>query len=149
MLLIKLGGSIITNKERPLSPRKKAIDKIAKQLRKIEEPIVIVHGGGSFGHYWSVKCDIHTKPAYDSARGVSVVKNFMVDLNKIVLGSFLKNKLYPYCLAPAEFMVSNKPINTKIKESKSIAKSGLIPITFGDALWYDQKNYTFCRVIKS
>ena len=54
----------------------------------------------------------------------------MVDLNKIVLDSFLKNKLYPYCLPPAEFMVSNKPINTKIKEIKSIAKSGLIPITF-------------------
>ncbi|TFH03048.1 MAG: gamma-glutamyl kinase, partial [Nitrosopumilus sp.] len=34
MILIKLGGSIITNKEKPLSPRKKTIEKIAKNLRK-------------------------------------------------------------------------------------------------------------------
>ncbi|MFI5416812.1 MAG: gamma-glutamyl kinase, partial [Nitrososphaerales archaeon] len=50
MILIKLGGSIITNKEKPLSPRISTIDKISKQLKKIHEPIILVHGGGSFGH---------------------------------------------------------------------------------------------------
>jgi isopentenyl phosphate kinase len=81
MILIKLGGSIITNKEKPLSPRKKTIENLAKNLKKIDEPMIIVHGGGSYGHYWSVKYDMHTKP-----------------------------RKY----------------------------SGLIPVTFGDALWYGQ-----------
>ena len=54
MILIKLGGSIITNKERPLSPRRKTIDIILKEISKIKEPVVMVHGGGSYGHYWSV-----------------------------------------------------------------------------------------------
>ena len=61
MILIKLGGSIITNKEKPLSPRRKTIDNLSKSLKKIAEPIIIVHGGGSYGHYWSVKYDMHTK----------------------------------------------------------------------------------------
>ena len=61
MILIKLGGSIITNKEKPLSARKKTIDNLSKSLKKIKEPIIIVHGGGSYGHYWSVKYDMHTK----------------------------------------------------------------------------------------
>jgi len=30
MILIKLGGSIITNKEKPLSPRRKTIDILQK-----------------------------------------------------------------------------------------------------------------------
>jgi len=60
MILIKLGGSIITNKEKPLSPRIKTIENLAKNLKKIDEPLIIVHGGGSFGHYWSVKYDMHT-----------------------------------------------------------------------------------------
>ena len=142
MILIKLGGSIITNKEKPLSPRRKTIDKIAKQLRKIDEPIIVVHGGGSYGHYWSVKYDMHTKPSRYSTRGVAVVKNSMVDLNKIILDSFLKNKLNPYCLPPTDFMSGNKSIKNKIKEIEKISKSGLIPITFGDALWYGQnKSY--------
>jgi len=55
MILIKLGGSIITNKAKALSPRRKTIENIVRVLKKIDEPLTIVHGGGSFGHYWSVK----------------------------------------------------------------------------------------------
>jgi isopentenyl phosphate kinase len=138
MILIKLGGSIITNKEKPLSPRKKTIEKIAKNLRKINEPMIIVHGGGSYGHYWSVKFDMHTKPRKYNTKGVSIIKNSMIDLNKIILDSFLKNRLNPYCLPPTDFMTGNKPISKKVKEIEKIAKSGLIPVTFGDALWYGQ-----------
>jgi len=41
MILIKLGGSIITNKEKPLSARRKTIDNLSKSLKKIKEPIII------------------------------------------------------------------------------------------------------------
>lgn len=139
MILIKLGGSIITNKERPLSARIGTIDKIAKQLKKIQEPFIVVHGGGSFGHYWSIKYDMHTKPARYDLRGVSIVKNSMIELNKIILDRFVKNRLNPYCLPPTDFMDGDKPIPSKVKEIKKIAESGLIPVTYGDALWYGEK----------
>ena len=142
MILIKLGGSIITNKEKPLSARKKTIEKIVHELKKIDEPIIIVHGGGSFGHYWSVKYDMHTKPSNYNTHGVSVVKNSMIELNKIILNSFLKNKLNPYCLPPTDFIFGNKPIVKKIKEIKKIAKAHFVPVTFGDALWFGKsKSY--------
>ena len=139
MILLKLGGSIITNKEKSLTPRKKIVEKIARELKKIKEPIAIVHGGGSFGHYWSVKYDMHTEPRKYDMHGVTIVKNSMIDLNKIILDSFVKNKLNPYSLPPTDFMSGNKPISKKIKEIEEIAKSGLIPITYGDALWYGNK----------
>ncbi|MCA9828354.1 MAG: gamma-glutamyl kinase [Nitrosopumilus sp.] len=139
MILIKLGGSIITNKERPLSARRKTINDISKNLRKIDEPVIIVHGGGSYGHYWSVKYDMHTKERKYDLRGVAIIKNSMIELNKIVLDSLLKNNLNPYCLPPTDFMSGNKPILKKIKEIEKIAKSGFIPVTYGDALWYGQK----------
>lgn len=139
MILIKLGGSIITNKEKPISARRKTIENLAKSLKKIGEPIIIVHGGGSFGHYWSVKYDMHTKEKKYDLRGVAIVKNSMIELNKIILDLMLKNKLNPYCLPPTDFMSGNKPILKKVKEIEKIAKSGLIPVTYGDALWYGQK----------
>ena len=139
MLLLKLGGSVITNKEKPLSARTKTIYNIVSKLKRIDEPIVIVHGGGSYGHYWSVKFGMHTKPAKYDNKGVAIVKKSMVDLNKIILDSFLKNKLNPYGLPPTDFVSGNKPIPKKIKEIKKIASSGLIPITYGDALWYGKK----------
>ena len=139
MILIKLGGSIITNKQKALSARRKAIDSIARNLKKIDEPMIIVHGGGSYGHYWSVKYNMHTKPAKYDMHGVSIVKNSMIQLDKIILDSLEKNKLNPYSIPPTDFMNGNKSIRSKILEMEKIAKSKLIPVTYGDALWYGQK----------
>ena len=139
MILIKLGGSIITNKERPQSARRKTIDNILKQIKKISEPKILVHGGGSYGHYWSVRYSMHTKPARYSLKGLSTVKNSMIELDKIILDSAAKNRLNPYCLPPTDFMNGNKPIRSKIEKIGEIAKSGLTPVTYGDALWYGQK----------
>ena len=139
MILIKLGGSIITNKEKPLSARRKTIDNILNQIKRIREPKILVHGGGSYGHYWSVKYDMHTKPAKYDMRGVSIVKNSMIDLNKIILNSAVKNRINAYCLPPTDFMNGNKPIKNKILAINEIAKSGLTPVTYGDALWFGKK----------
>ena len=141
MILIKLGGSIITNKQKPLTPNISAINKIAAQLKKVREPIIIVHGGGSFGHYWSVRYDMHTKPAKYSKKGVAVVKNSMVELNKIILDSFLKNELNPYCLPPTDFMFSDKADAKKVKEIAKIAKDGLVPVSYGDVLWHGKNKF--------
>lgn len=141
MILIKLGGSIITNKQKPLTPNLSAINKIASQLKKIKEPIVVVHGGGSFGHYWSVKYDMHTKPAKYNKKGVSVVKNSMVELNKIILDSFLKHSLNPYCLPPTDFMFGNKADQKKVREIAKIAKAGLVPISYGDVMWHGNNKF--------
>ena len=139
MILIKLGGSIITNKEKPLSARRKTIGNILNQIKRIREPMILVHGGGSYGHYWSVKYDMHTKPAKYDMRGVSIVKNSMIDLNKIILDSAVKNRINAYCLPPTDFMNGNKPIKNKILTINEIAKSGLTPVTYGDALWFGKK----------
>ena len=82
LIIIKLGGSVVTFKEKPLSPNYEGIDKILKVLVEIKKKfkIIIVHGGGSFGHYWSVKYDMHTKPYPYSDLGVSVVHESMIKL---------------------------------------------------------------------
>ena len=141
MILVKLGGSIITNKEKPLTPNKIAIRNIASSLRNLHEPVVIIHGGGSFGHYWSVKYDMHTKPARYSAKGVAIVKKSMVELNEIVLESFLESGLRPYCMPPSDFMIGDKPLIKKVKEIPKIARTGLIPISYGDAMWYGKNKF--------
>jgi isopentenyl phosphate kinase len=82
---------------------------------------------------------MHAKPAKYNIHGVSVVKNSMIELDKIILDSFLKNRLNPYSLPPTDFVNVGKAIPKKIREVQKIAKSGLVPITFGDALWYGQK----------
>ena len=131
----------MTNKQKPLTPNRSTINKIASQLKTIKEPFVVVHGGGSFGHYWSVRYDMHTKPAKYDLSGVSVVKNSMVELNKIVLDSFLKYKINPYCLPPTDFMRGSKSDPNKVKEISKIARAGLVPVSYGDVLWHGKNKF--------
>ena len=72
-MIIKLGGSVITFKDKPLSANYKAIENISHILKRVISPLIIVHGGGSYGHYWSVKFDMHTKPANYDPHGISTV----------------------------------------------------------------------------
>ena len=134
MIAIKLGGSVITNKSKPLCVKKATIKKIACSLRKIKEPIIVVHGGGSFGHYWSIKYRMHSKPAIYNMRGVATVKNSMIALNKIIVDEFLKQGLKPYSIPPAALVTSQRADAHAMRTTAKIAKD-LMPITYGDALW--------------
>src|SRR2546430_16190620 len=50
MLLVKLGGSVLTEKERLPTPRRAAIRRPAAELASVRKPLLIVHGAGSYGH---------------------------------------------------------------------------------------------------
>lgn len=141
MILVKLGGSIITDKTRPLSIRSRILNSITQSLAWFGEPLVLVHGGGSFGHYWSVEYDMHTAPDEYELEGVSEVKTSMTDLNGFVARSMMKNRLYPYCVPPEAFMHGGKLVPAKVKMLDTISKSGMVPVTYGDALWTGKKTY--------
>ena len=138
MILIKLGGSVITEKKKPLTPRKNAIEKIGRAISKITEPAIIVHGGGSFGHFWSVKYDMHTKEAKCKPKGVAIVKNSMVALNNIVLDGLLKGGTAPYCAPPFGITRAGKLLPQGAKEIAEIARHELVPVTYGDAMWHSK-----------
>ena len=51
LTLVKLGGSVITVKEKLLTPNIVAIQRLAKEIAESRvEELMIIHGGGSFGH---------------------------------------------------------------------------------------------------
>ena len=142
LALIKLGGSIITFKDKPLSANAAAIDGISKALKSLDIPAIIVHGGGSFGHHWSVQYDMHTKPAAYDIHGVSVVHESMVALNQIIVNSMLRHGLNPYALPPSSFTMAHKSNSTKIRILYSMSKTGLVPVTFGDVVHVEGSKYS-------
>lgn len=140
-VLVKLGGSVITFKDRPLSANVEAIDRISTALAGIS-PLVVVHGGGSFGHHWSVKYDMHTKPAAYDPHGVAVVHESMVALNQVIVNSMIKAGSNPYALAPPVFTSGHRPLPAKIKEVGAMAQAGITPVTYGDVVHMGGKKYS-------
>ena len=132
-VLVKLGGSVVTFKERPLSANTAAIDRISRVLARIS-PVVVVHGGGSFGHHWSVVYDMHTKPAAYDPHGVSVVHESMVALNQLIVRSMIGAGSNPYALAPPSFTTGNLPMPVKIRAMGVMAAKGMTPVTYGDVV---------------
>ena len=142
LALIKLGGSVATFKERPLAANIEAIEGVSRALARLEIPIIIVHGGGSFGHYWSVKYDMHTKPANYDVHGVSIVHESMIALNQIIVNSMIRAGLNPYGISPSALTTGHKPIVAKIKQIYAMAQSKLIPVTFGDIVYVEGAKYS-------
>jgi isopentenyl phosphate kinase len=142
LALIKLGGSVVTFKDKPLTANIEAIDGISQALRGVKIPVIIVHGGGSFGHYWSVQYDIHTKPSRYDPHGVSVVHESMIALNQIIVNSMIRCGLNPYGLQPSTFSSAHRPVAAKTRKLFSMAKSNVVPVTFGDVVHVEGQNYS-------
>lgn len=141
MILIKFGGSVITDKSRPLAASPKKIAGMARAVARIPEPVVVVHGGGSFGHYWSVRYDMHTAERRYDTEGVATVKNSMVQLDFIILEKLLAAGAKPYAVPPSGFMAGPRPIPARVSEVGEIATmSDMTPVTYGDAMWYGTKD---------
>lgn len=134
MLLIKLGGSVITNKEKALTPNIQAIERLSDVLAKTDDSIIIVHGGGSFGHYWSIIYDMHTKPELYDRRGISVVHESMLALNHIIVKKLLDSGLNPYGISASAFFADGKVNSKKVCELVHFARRGIIPVIFGDVV---------------
>lgn len=151
MILIKLGGSVITDKSTPLSFSQDAVHKMGEAISVLSEsePVILIHGGGSFGHYYSVQYDMHTEPKQYSLDGFSIVRNSMVRLNSLILDVLARCNLRPYCCPPSVLVHSNdapydsdhmtdkyNTIPERVQEVQTIAESGMCPVLYGDAMWY-------------
>ncbi len=139
--LVKLGGSVVTFKDRPLAANTEAIDGISGVLARLDMPVIVVHGGGSFGHHWSVQYDMHTRPAAYDPHGVSVVHESMVALNEIIVNSMIKAGANPYAITPSAFTTGHDAIPAKIKQLSEMSKT-VMPVTFGDVVHMGGRKYS-------
>ena len=50
VVVVKLGGGLITHKDKLCTVNSDVLESLAKQLSKSSKRLVIIHGAGSFGH---------------------------------------------------------------------------------------------------
>jgi isopentenyl phosphate kinase len=85
---------------------------------------------------------MHTRPAAYDVHGVSVVHESMVALNQIIVNSMIRAGLNPYGLPPSSFTAGHKPITAKIKQLYEMARSKIMPVTFGDVVHMKGSKYS-------
>ena len=137
--VVKLGGSLVTYKDRPMSINSKAISSVAGTLNSAfsqrREWLFLVHGGGSYGHYYANKFGLSSKAraARELAKAIAITSSAMQELHSAILQAFV-NKGLPCKSVDGTYIAhSEKGIrdNTK-RKLLDYFDSGLIPISFGN-----------------
>ena len=134
LTIIKLGGSTVTLKNKPLSANLPVIMELGKIIKQITTPLIIVHGGGSFGHHFASKWGLSTFPQNTNPQAIVETRKSMFDLHLLILESFSKSNVFPYTLPPCSILDGDQLSPSAIKFLNVLMKNNLIPITFGDVM---------------
>ena len=143
--VLKLGGSVITNKDKPMSPDLKAIQRLATEIYRAKvSPLILVHGGGSFGHPVAEHFDI-PGGLVDSSQilGFSQTHLAMTMLNSWVMQALIAYNIPAVDVNPSSFVITKKGriVNMELKPLKGMLKMGFVPVLYGDAVLDSKRGF--------
>jgi isopentenyl phosphate kinase len=145
-IIIKLGGSIISDKTKRSKARSKTIKHLASEIAAIStHPIVLVHGGGSFGHFPAKEYSL--REGGKSKRKKLGVTETALEMNKLtqqILAAFQEVNRPAILIRSSSTIVS---INGRISHMdlealREFLRQGFIPILSGDVVADTVTNFT-------
>lgn len=145
IILLKLGGSLITDKTKPFSVNLHVIKDLSRQIRealdqKPDLKLIIGNGAGSFAHVPAVEYGMKEKIITEKQKtGFAVVQDAAAQLNRIIVSELLEVGVRAISLNPSSMIISN---NGKVKKFFTepvigLLNLGLTPVLYGDIV-YDE-----------
>lgn len=136
--IMKIGGSVITDKNIELMPQTQTIDRLAEETQRAGvENLVIVHGGGSFGHPAAQRNAIKggLKDA-NQLMGFAETHHFMTVLNGLVMDSLIMHNIPAVTVMPSSCVVTEDGRIRSFEDTplKTLLKLGFLPVMYGDAV---------------
>ncbi|MEM2850061.1 MAG: isopentenyl phosphate kinase [Candidatus Bathyarchaeia archaeon] len=138
--IVKLGGSVITFKDRLMMVNHRALNRLAGEISASKlKRIVIVHGGGSFGHPLASKYKLNEKftGSEEQIRGFTITHRAMLKLNEKVLEALESKGLEVVPLPPLAFvtLASGGLKGMFYEPFINALNMNLTPVTFGDVVF--------------
>jgi len=147
MYLVKLGGSVLTDKARLRTPRRAAIARLARELAAASESVLVVHGAGSFGHILARRHKLHERflGKEQLAAGARVQRDVKI-LNGLVVDALLRSGLSAVSLAPSVLltMEDGRVAAFDSKPFRDYLILGFTPVTFGDVVRDRSRGLAIC-----
>ncbi len=135
MLVVKLGGSVISDKREYRAYREGVVRKIAEHLPRND--VVVVHGAGSFGHILADEYRITGGFEEWKRLGFSRIERDMLDLNLKILDTMVSAEIPAVSMPPHSFVTMGKEMNLELFDM--LLNYGFVPLTFGDAVFDVEK----------
>jgi len=146
LVFLKLGGSLITDKTRPHTPRSPVIRRLAGEIAAAchDNPqlrLVLGHGSGSFGHVpahrWGTRQGVRTPAEW---AGFVEVWREASALNRLVMDALEQAGIpaLPFSPMSAISAVNGKIANWNLTPLRSALQAGILPVVQGDAVFDGQ-----------
>ncbi len=140
--LVKLGGSVITDKDEIEEANESVIFQLAFEIHqaKLQRPqlnLILGHGAGSFGHPQANEYQTHMGIREgDGGYGIAKVRQAGMKLHTKILDSLIALDLPAAGLPPFAFLTSSSKVLDEINVNplRLMLAGGLLPVTHGDVI---------------
>ncbi|HMB49417.1 MAG TPA: isopentenyl phosphate kinase [Natronoarchaeum rubrum] len=149
--VLKLGGSVVTEKDRDETVDGPALDRAAAAVAAARsdagtnggggtngavDDLVVVHGGGSFGHPNAAEWGVTTEEGTDDADGVLAIHGAMTTLNKFVLRRLRDEgvpavPVHPLSTAHRD---ADAELTLPTGQVRTLLDEGFVPVLHGDVI---------------
>jgi isopentenyl phosphate kinase len=147
MYIIKLGGSVITDKSKESFFKKEVMNNLSKEIKKANKKCIIIHGAGSFGHILAKKYKLN-EGLYDNnqLKGFSNTIQMVQVLNTLVLESLNLYDNHTVSISPHNILkLKNHEIyKMNFDIFSEYLKKNIIPVTFGDVVLDEKLGISIC-----
>ena len=142
-IILKIGGSAITDKAEEAQPKTDIINRLAEEIKRADlDNLIVVHGGGSFGHPTAARYAIKEGYKQDPAQkfGFAETHHMMTVLNGLVMDAMILHELPAISIPPSSCFMTEagkiKVFDDTILQGYS--KLVYTPVFYGDVV-LDQK----------
>lgn len=142
LVFLKLGGSLITVKDKPYTPRLDVLERLADEVAEArrQEPglkILLGHGSGSFGHVPA--SHYHTREGVKTAeewQGFVEVERQAVELNHLVMDALERAELPALAFSPLAAVTARdgKVAAWDLLPLQTALNKNLLPVVHGDVV---------------
>jgi len=144
--ILKIGGSVITDKNGELAARTEVINRLAEEIQKANvKNLIIVHGGGSFGHPTAQKYGIKDGLKEDAQKvGFAETHHVMTVLNGLVMDSLVWHNMPALSVTPSCCVVTENGRIESFEDTavKTLLKMGFVPVLYGDVVFDGKLGFT-------
>ncbi|HEV8578880.1 MAG TPA: isopentenyl phosphate kinase [Thermoanaerobaculia bacterium] len=155
VVLLKLGGSLITDKARPETPRREVLIRLAGEVARnaAERPfrLILGHGSGSFGHVAAQRFDLASGiRSVDQLPGISFTQERAAALHRLVIAALAEAGALPFSIAPSSCLVAagGEPIAFAAESLLLALERGLLPVLYGDVVMDRERGAAICSTEK-